>query len=275
MGFFKKLFSCKPCKNKDPKVNHPKKALLMGLNYIGTNAELNGCINDVNNMKELLVDNFDFEEDAITILTDETKDKPDKKTIFKYVEAFVSSAKKGDILFFHYSGHGGQSVDYSGDELDGMDETLVPLDYQKSGFITDDEFKKRLISKLPTGVKLTVILDCCHSGTGIDLRYKYNYNFRDNICDSDTCPKYKDTKCDVVMISGCRDEQTSADAYIESTYQGALSHTFIDTVKHNNTLTYQLLLEELNIRMIIKGYTQRPVITSGKQISLNDKFAVC
>ena len=50
----------------------------------------------------------------------------------------MDGVRPGDYLFFHYSGHGGQQADKDGDEADGKDETLVPLDYQTAGQITDD-----------------------------------------------------------------------------------------------------------------------------------------
>jgi hypothetical protein len=45
----------------------------------------------------------------------------------------------------HYSGHGGQETDYSGDEESGLDDTLVPLDYQENGQIIDDIIFEELV----------------------------------------------------------------------------------------------------------------------------------
>lgn len=57
------------------------------------------------------------------------------------------------------------------DEADGMDETLIPVDYNKTGQIRDDEVFDMLVTKIPEGCTLTVIMDCCHSGTILDLPY--------------------------------------------------------------------------------------------------------
>lgn len=54
-----------------------------------------------------------------------------------------------------------------------MDETLVPLDYQSAGQITDDELHRIIVQPLPEGCKLTCVFDCCHSGTILDLPYIY------------------------------------------------------------------------------------------------------
>ena len=77
----------------------------------------------------------------------------------------IEGAKKGDVLVFYYSGHGSQVADVSGDELDGKDETICPHDYATAGMIKDDDFRS-LLTGLPAGVNLDVILDSCHSGTG-------------------------------------------------------------------------------------------------------------
>lgn len=56
----------------------------------------------------------------------------------------MKGAKAGDSLFMHYSGHGGSVKDHTGDEEDQKDETMVPVDYAKSGQIKDDEILKEV-----------------------------------------------------------------------------------------------------------------------------------
>ena len=63
--------------------------------------------------------------------------------------------------------------DDDGDEEDGMDETLVPLDYQRNGQIRDDEVFTRMVAPLPEGCQLTVVIDACHSGSVLDLPYTF------------------------------------------------------------------------------------------------------
>jgi metacaspase-1 len=85
----------------------------------------------------------------------------------------IAGAQSGDSLFFHYSGHGATQADVSPDtdEADGQDETIVPVDYQKAGMIVDDEIFDLLVAPLPKGVRLTAVMDCCHSGSVFDLPY--------------------------------------------------------------------------------------------------------
>ena len=67
----------------------------------------------------------------------------------------------GDALVLHYSGHGVQRKDKDGDEINGFDDAIVPLDYKKNGLILDDEINKIIVGPIPTGVRLHAIMDCC------------------------------------------------------------------------------------------------------------------
>ena len=85
----------------------------------------------------------------------------------------VNNTESGDCAFFHYSGHGGRVKDDDGDEEDGYDETLIPVDYQKAGQIRDDVVYSELVGRMPEGSTLTCLMDCCHSGTVLDLPYTF------------------------------------------------------------------------------------------------------
>lgn len=101
---------------------------------------------------------------------------PTRKNILAAFRWLRDGAKCGDSLIFHYSGHGGSVKDTDGDEEDGMDETLIPVDYEKAGHIVDDEVHDVLVRGLPKGVRLTAIMDCCHSESMLDLPYVYTVN---------------------------------------------------------------------------------------------------
>lgn len=74
----------------------------------------------------------------------------------------------------HSVGHGGQTKDLDGDEEDGYDECLYPVDYQSAGHIVDDEIHDTIVRPLQPGVRLTAIIDACHSGSMLDLPYIYS-----------------------------------------------------------------------------------------------------
>lgn len=108
-----------------------KKAVLIGCNYKGTQAELKGCINDVKRMHRCLIDRYGFSDDDISILIDTDKQytQPTGKNIRRALSNLVQSASSGDILFVHYSGHGTRLPAETGEDDDtGYDECIVPTD---------------------------------------------------------------------------------------------------------------------------------------------------
>ena len=184
-----------------------KKALLIGINYTGTPNQLGGCINDVRSISNLLVTRYNYHPADVVVITDEPNCpfKPNGRVIMDNIKWLVSGAKSGDQLFFMYSGHGGQIKDTNNDETDKMDEVMFCLDV----IITDDQLYQALIAPLASGVKLTCLFDCCHSGTILDLKYNYTYTAPNKF--NYTIESKIDPAADVVMFSGCTDSQTSAD----------------------------------------------------------------
>lgn len=243
-----------------------KKALLVGINYKNTDSELYGCINDVLNMKNFLIKNGGYKEENITLLSDDSIIKPTKINIIDQLYKLITSGK--EKLFFHYSGHGSRIKDTSNDEEDGQDECLVPLHYDKDGFIIDDEIYG-LMKLLQPNQSMICFMDCCHSGTIMDLPYELSetlvtktLSFKKN--------KNKILRGQCIMISGCLDKQTSADAYLDNKNQGAFTNAFLSTYEEN--MDYQKCI--VNIRSYLKNnnFTQYPTMSTGIKISLKNKF---
>lgn len=254
-----------------------KRALLVGINYRGTSAELHGCINDVNNVEKMLKER-EFTE--IKMLNEDVDELPTKVNIYAAWRWLLHDVKPGDVLVFHYSGHGGYVRDSSGDEADGRDETLIPLDYQRSGQIKDDTVRQLLVDKVPDGVTLICVFDCCHSGTGCDLRYNY-INPEHNVLTTRKNYNYQNTKGTVICISGCKDEQTSADAWepnVETNQrqaQGAMTYSLLTMLKkHNYSITYRKLISGMRRILARKRYTQIPQLSSGQELNLKSTFAI-
>ena len=268
-----------------------KKALLIGINYVDTPYQLNGCINDVKNVKTFLTDNCKFSASNIKLLSDEESQKPTRLNMENGIMWLVNDTLPGDILVLHYSGHGGNDIDRTRDETDGMDETLLPLDFETAGEIKDDWLFENLVSKVPKDVTLWCFLDSCHSGTAVDLKHNYQSNckYRRGIIPENliyrkeewtdnftySFEKTKEIIGTVCLFSGCQDRETSADAFINSTGQGAFTYCLLETLKNNlqeNTLRYKngtiklrSVLKEINCRLDCKGFTQNT------QISLSRK----
>ncbi|PFH46906.1 hypothetical protein AMATHDRAFT_198818 [Amanita thiersii Skay4041] len=135
-----------------------KKALCIGINYQGQPNSLRGCINDARRVRKYLIDYHGFHSDDIILLTDvgNASGVPTRKNILKCMRWLVKDVRKGDSLFFHYSGHGGQVRDRDGDEEDGWDEVIYPLDFRQHGHITDDDMHDIMVKPLPEGCRLTV-----------------------------------------------------------------------------------------------------------------------
>jgi metacaspase-1 len=231
----------------------------IGINYIGTTSELHGCINDV-----IATENFfknKFPDLQSNFLTDFTVKKPTKEVILTELQTLLLQSKPFDTIILHYSGHGMSIVDNDNDEIDKKDECIVPVDMS---IITDDELNKLLFTYLKPGVFLFCLFDSCFSGTVLDLKYTY-------ISSSSPIQKNNEKpqpKGKIIMISGCRDDQTSADAFINKIYSGALTAAFLDTYSASSSWTN--LIE--NIRVLLKtNYTQIPLLSFNNG-NINDRL---
>ena len=246
--------------------NSKKKALLIGINYIGTNSELNGCINDINGISDLLTTKYAFK--SITKITDETVKKPTREVILESFTQFLSSGNEGDILFFSYSGHGSYTLDRNNDEKTGNDEMIISSDLKG---IIDDELKTLIQSNLKKNVTLFALFDSCFSGTVLDLKYQYF----DSLANDASTVNNNDTETvgNVIMISGCSDNQTSADAYVDKKYQGAMTWSFISAISDPTTLSWKDLLIKMRTQLKQSDFTQLPQLSSGCFMDINN--ALC
>lgn len=141
-----------------------KKALIVGVDRYKNSAwNLEGCTMDAAVMSGMLQDHFGFPGDNVRLLLDNRATKANIETRLDWL---VRNAKENDALVFFFAGHGSQVRDRDGDELDDqMDEILCPHDLDWDDPLSDDVLHT-YFAKVPTGANLTVIFDCCHSGTG-------------------------------------------------------------------------------------------------------------
>jgi hypothetical protein len=253
-----------------------KKALLIGINYIeDPSNKLEGCINDVKNIKNQ-INKFYPKCNQFKILTDDSKnlsDKPTRQNIIDGINWLVKDLKSGDNVYFHFSGHGGLTVDLNKDEKTGMDSCIYPICDKKIEMILDDELKILLANKIPIGSKCFAVLDCCHSGSGLDLRFNIQSpSYGKLIVTQDN--KYLKTNGSVIFLSGCMDSQTSADTVNhKGEPSGALTNALIDVW---NTYGIDLKFKHLlwDIRKLLKDrqYEQIPQLSCGNSLDINDVF---
>ncbi|KAL3769130.1 hypothetical protein ACHAWO_007871 [Cyclotella atomus] len=157
-----------------PNTSGTKRALLIGINYTGQEGELSGCHNDVKHIAQYLQKVHGFKKQNMTVLLDNGKcEEPTYANIMMTLERIARESQPGDTVWLHYSGHGGRLPDDSGEEEDGMDETIIPLDFKRRGQIRDDDLLRYFVKPMKRGVTVTCIMDCCHSGTVLDLPYQF------------------------------------------------------------------------------------------------------
>lgn len=254
-----------------------KKALLIGINYTGQREELRGCINDAKNMYYFLRERYGFRKEDMVLLRDDAhnpRDIPTKKNMLDAMRWLVKDAQPHDSLFIHYSGHGGQTKDLDGDEVDGLDEVIFPLDYKKAGTITDDVLNEILVKSLPKACRLTAVFDSCHSGSILDLPFLYHSDGRIKRSQvTDKFRKQRSTPADVVSFSGCKDAQTSADTYEGGLAVGAMSYAFALSLKRSPEQTYAQLLRSVR-EILNKKYSQKPQLTCSHRLDTNLKFII-
>jgi metacaspase-1 len=244
-----------------------KRALLIGINkYLIPGADLRGCVNDVKDLSAALIEFYGFKKSDITVLVDTAATQ---RAMQAGITSLLRGARKGDVLVLHYSGHGSNVPDdaKNKDEADGRDEILCPTDLNWDKPFRDD-WLRTAFDKLPAGVSFTTIMDCCHSGTNTrailppDAKVKSRYlpspwglaaaesgrNLPRKVSSelrrsSRSARKTRDivtAELPEVLITGCRDTQTSADAFINGRYNGALTFALVDAIrKTKGRLTYR------------------------------------
>jgi hypothetical protein len=260
---------CQKCERKgDAKglAGSTKRALLIGINYYGSSSELRGCHEDVSNMEKYL--RSKGFKDIVILLDDRAGNtsplSPKKDNIIRELSNLASRCKSGDLVVVHYSGHGSQLPCVTGEEKDGKDETWCPVDFDYTkrdyGFIRDNQINDILVKGLPSGTKLRIFSDSCHSGSIGDLPLIW---ISGNLCKADG-PVVGEK--DVIIISGCRDEQTSADAYIARTSQGAMTWSLLASLAGVggvtvNTVTWPSIIEGMRKRLADGKYAQVPQLS--------------
>ncbi|HPD60311.1 MAG TPA: caspase family protein, partial [Thermodesulfobacteriota bacterium] len=235
-----------------------------------------GCVNDVTNIRDILLKYFGFTTKDIRVLTDE---RATRKNILSRLSWLVGKARAGDCLLFHYSGHGSQIIDRDGDELkDRMDEIICPHDMDWDGnFITDDDLRNQF-KNLSQEVNLEVLLDSCHSGTGtremmgitaLPMELSFKPRFLpppvDIACraDDDDIEVRRLLKgnnpLNHVLFAGCRDNQTSADAYINGSYNGAFTYYLAKHLRDmQGNISRSELIKRVRASLKFNGFSQVP-----------------
>jgi hypothetical protein len=244
-----------------------RKSLHIGINYIDTHYELRGCINDANNIANLIKSpNYGFNNKDVLIISDYTPIKPTKNNIINFFIRLMQTSQSGDVLLFSYSGHGLQT------NKNSSETCLVSSDLK---FITDSQLKNIINNFLPQDVTLFALIDACYSGTVFNLKYQYLNSLNND--ENEIYLKESETKGQVVMISGSTDNQTSADSQIDSDiYEGAMTWSFLSTLKKIPKPSWYELINNMRTLLTesINSYTQKPQLYSGKPLNMKNIFSL-
>jgi hypothetical protein len=214
-----------------------KRALLIGINHYKSVPGLQGSVNDVETMREILTTHWGFAARNITVLTDE---HATRAQMLAALNQLVQESGPEDTVYFHYSGHGSQVKDLNGDEEDGLDETIVPQDGRSGNVpdIVDDELDA-IFSRMRARIAV-IVLDSCHSGTAtraIDIRTRSVPQdtrvdlYRAGVTGSTTRGIVPLKRSRFVVMGGAAANEEALDGPVEGSFHGfftyALSRAFM------------------------------------------------
>jgi len=244
-----------------------KFALLIGSNYLNTpNARLYGCINDIINIKNMLIDAYDYNTSNMIILRDDKQNMlPTRNNIITNLTNVINESANYEELWIHYSGHGSRIIDINYDENDGYDEAIIPCDFKTEGIIIDDDFFNIIKN---SKCRTIIVMDCCNSGSISDLQWTFEKN-------ETSFDKFVNASREILqnpnifMISGCKDHQYSNDIYDTENNEscGALTSTFIRCLRNSNhNISLFKLYDNICNELINSGFlNQLPVLSSSSE----------
>ena len=256
-----------------------KAALCVGINqfkFLPQSSWLQGCVNDADVLSGLLGSAYGFPPKEVVVLRDA---KATKKNVMAELSQLVDKAVDGtaDHIVLTFSSHGTQIPDTSGDEPDRLDEAFACYDINNAGdawdpdtVISDDELSA-IFERLPDGVLMDVILDTCHSGTGLkslDLLPGRRPRFlpaptpraviasenNDVRTLRDMVKAAKLSK--PVLMAACRSDQTAADAYFDGRYNGAFTYHLARSLRSDGSLGRADLLKLVSKALKAGGFDQ-------------------
>lgn len=261
-------------------------ALLVGINKYPAPNALQGCVPDIQHAYAWLGANRGLSTSSTRILLDGTATRSGILGGLNWL-----AAQDADIALFYYSGHGTRVRDLDGDESTGFDQAIVPVDFNRSGLILDDDLQRQFLL-FPIHTRIVMLLDSCYSDRADrsfaqsikGAYYKYSGKRKARMIEGADLDREVLQKTysgitrgwrapvsqrDVVELAGCRDFETSADAYLgkKDGYRGAFSYSVFDQAlkSFGPNATYQQAIEESQRRLSAGGYTQISQLSGPKE----------
>ncbi len=271
-----------------------KRALLIGIDdysipasYVppsGKRASFNsldGCVNDAMSMHSVIVSKFRFKNEWVDTLYNKAASR---EAILKKMNALLDKSKRNDIAFMYYAGHGSQVRNSLTVEADKKDESMVPSDTYKEGVedIRDKELAAIYNKFIDKGVKLTVIMDCCHSGslsrgpnTPAKFRFIPESNFDAKDAAQPPVPELR-KNADFLIMSAAQDNEFAQEQLDENQIpHGAFTIALLQALEQQsvNASAFNLFT---GLRAILKsnGKKQEPVLGGSTERQMQTLFGL-
>ena len=230
-----------------------KRAFMVGISHYDTALtgyqwnNING-VEDINLLSPILKKQGFY----LTTILDE---QATYQNITNQLSNFTNQTKKGDIVYLHFSAHGQPVEDLNGDEEDGWDEAIVPIDayknykkglYEGKKHLLDDQLNtyiKKLRTKIGATGFLYVVIDACHAGTssrandetirGTKVGFTYNNKVFKPSTQKKSHYKVEATPkmSHVIYLEACRPDQVNMEIKVDGKRYGPLSYNIAQALQ--------------------------------------------
>lgn len=226
--------------------------------------DLKGAVNDIDGIYSLLISKFNFLKDEIIVLKD---NDATRDNIIKSLNELIEKSNHGDNVLFYYSGHGSQVYNSKSREEDKKDESIVPADGKFGAKdIRDKELAVFYDKILNRGAELTVIMDCCHSGSNTRGLARSDITRNISAVDADVAdPAYIFPSAEergALILSASQDYETAAEIIEDSSHFGLFSYCLAKTLREApKNISVSKLFLQTKALMRSFGYYQEPVLS--------------
>jgi hypothetical protein len=257
-----------------------KLALCVGIDYPGTEAALYGCKNDA---KDWTAEAQLCGYDTVTLLDEYAT----KANIIGALKMITAKGSYWGRLLWTFSGHGTPVPDRNGDEVDGFDEAIVPVDYKTAGVIVDDEIAEIMAARR-YGTRWCVIADSCFSGTlhrAVGIRSAYMRPrylppvavFGEDASQVTTAarvlapgehivPRESKLTHHGVLLSGCAETEVAYDARMDNgRFRGAFTAAAVDTLQIGRPQSYAVWHTLTRINLPSDRFPQTPQLQGSRR----------
>lgn len=241
-----------------------KRALLIGINYTSVpGSTLNGCVDDVVNMANVLMSHYGYAASDIVILRDDATMlslQPTYRNIMANLAALAAASASCSEVWLHYSGHGSRVVVGAG----VSEDVIIPVDFQRAGIVLADDVNA-FIRRIARPCRAMVLMDCCHSGSLCELEWSFQYVSGNTFRRTRSANGSSIANPNVMYISGSLDDQTADDMYdtVAKQYEGAFTNAFLTTLQQNNyTVSIGRLIQGIYAWLSAHHFSQTPLFSS-------------